>query len=59
MPSLPVLLVSCTRCQLLHAPLRDDAANPMCSRCVLPAQLTPPRRARARIARSRGASTTR
>ena len=35
MSSIPVLLVSCTRCQLLHAPLREDAANPLCSRCVV------------------------
>ena len=60
MPSLPLLLVSCTRCQLLHPPLRADAANPVCSRCVLPARMTPaPRRARVRVARRRRDSTTR
>jgi hypothetical protein len=32
----PVLLVSCTRCQRLHSPQRDDAANPLCRRCTLP-----------------------
>lgn len=32
----PLLLVSCTRCHRLHAPLREDAANPLCGRCALP-----------------------
>lgn len=45
----PVLLVSCTRCQRLHAPLRDEAANPLCGRCALPRNgVIPRRRARSR-----------
>jgi hypothetical protein len=45
----PVLLVTCTRCRRLHAPLRHDAAHPICGRCALPAAPTPARRRRARI----------
>jgi len=44
----PVLLVTCTRCQRLHSPLRHDAANPLCSRCALPGAPAPQTRARAR-----------
>jgi hypothetical protein len=44
----PVLLVSCTRCQRLHAPLRDDTANPLCGRCTLPGARSAPRRPRSR-----------
>lgn len=51
----PILLVSCTRCQRLHAPLREDVANPLCGRCALPgarppAQRRPRSRSRVRAA---------
>jgi hypothetical protein len=36
MPQPPLLLVSCTRCRVLHAPLRGDAAHPLCGRCTAP-----------------------
>lgn len=34
----PVLLVSCTRCSQLHTPHYDEAANPLCRRCTVPAR---------------------
>jgi len=52
----PQLLVTCTRCQRLHPPLRADAANPLCGRCALPGASAAPRGTRARPrARAAGA----
>lgn len=45
----PLLLVTCTRCRRLHAPLRSDVANPLCGRCALPG--APARAARERARR--------
>jgi len=52
----PVLLVTCTRCQRLHPPLRHDSAHPLCGRCALPG--APARQARARTrTRARAAAS--
>lgn len=55
MPNDPLLLVSCSRCQRLHPPLRNDVANPLCGRCVLPRARarSPSRHARTRAAGKR------
>lgn len=30
----PIVLVSCSGCQQLHAPAMPDVSNPLCARCT-------------------------